>query len=162
MKQQLSILAGGLLAFGLPLQTHAQAASAPSTSQADYAQNVPWTPLDEYKITNFQGQTLGHIQDVALDVPGGQVVEILVVSDQFFGFGGKTVALPPSALDFSSEPNTYCVDMTREKFAAAPKFDLSKWSESTQTDQVAAAYEYFGQAPKFLITGEAPGRKSMA
>lgn len=162
MKQNLSILAGGLLALSLSPQARAQDPSPSSTSQANYAPKAGWSDISGITITTLKGERLGEIQDLVLDVPNGQIVEILVVYGQVLGFGGTTVAVPPSALISVPGAKEFRLDMTAEAFKAAPKFDLSKWTQSTQTDQVAASYLYFSEPPKFLITGEAPGRKSMA
>jgi sporulation protein YlmC with PRC-barrel domain len=72
--------------------------------------------------------------------------------------GGKTVAVPPTALMPDSQKKVYVLDVSAAAWKDASAFDLSKWAASTQTDQIAAVYHYFGQEPTFLLTGEAPGR----
>jgi sporulation protein YlmC with PRC-barrel domain len=187
MKQKLSILIGGLLAFALPLQTHAQNSisneggtvagqdiskgdlngtdNAVSSSRTDgrgsFGPNVKSSPINEVEIKNLQGEALGRIRGLAVDLPHGRIVEVLVVSDQFLGMGGRTVAVPPEVLMSDGKNEVYQIDISAEKFKAAPAFDLDKWAQSTSTDSAAAAYAYFGQAPTFLITGEAPCRKTI-
>jgi sporulation protein YlmC with PRC-barrel domain len=187
MKQKLSLLAGGLLAFCLPLPTHAQSSlsNAGGTSAGDniskgdqngtdnsqsaaatdgagkFGPNVKSSPINEVEITNLKGESLGRIRGLAVDLPHGRIVEVLVVSDQFLGMGGRTVAVPPEVLMPDAKNEVYQIDISAEKFKAAPAFDLDKWAQSTSTDSAAAAYEYFGQPPTFLITGEAPGRKTI-
>jgi len=187
MKQKLSILIGGLLAFSLPLQTHAQNSlsnaggtqagqniskgdqngtdnsenTAATDSAGKFGPNVKSSPINEVEIKNLKGESLGRIRGLAVDLPHGRIVEVLVVSGQFLGMGGKTVAVPPEALMADAKNEVYQIDITAEKFKAAPAFDLDKWAQSTSTDSAAAAYEYFGQPPTFLITGEAPGRKTI-
>ena len=162
MKHLPSLLVGGLLAFSLPLQTHAAPATArPVPIQGNFGPKASWNSLSEIKITNFQGEYLGHNQDLTLDLTHGRIVEVLVVSDQFLGFGGKYVAVPPRALIPDFITKTYRINISTEAYKAAPKFDMDKTVESAQTDQVVAAYHYFGQVPNFLTTGEAPGRTTV-
>ncbi len=170
MKQHLSIIAGGIIACCLPLQTRAQAVPATAapnenssvSTQANFGPKVVWSDITEVKITNLQGEPLGRIQELALDLTNGRVVEVLVVYDQHFRLGGKTVAVPPSALIPDALNKAYQINMSQEVFQDAPEFILSKWAESTSTDQVAAAYRYFGQTPNFLVTDEASGRTTAA
>lgn len=181
MKQKLLVLAGGLIALGLPLRTLAQNQLTPSPMNAAQAQELPnpmqqsdapistqanfgpkahWDTITEVKITNLDGKPLGRIEDLVLDLSNGRIVEVLVVSDQFLRFGGKTVAVPPGALIPDATNKAYMINISAEAFKDAPKFDLATWSASTQPDQVAAAYQYFRQDTSFLAANEAPGRTS--
>ena len=182
MKQQLSILVGGLLAsLVLPLQASAQdrptpiagpapaswpssavspdspqapVAPIPISAQAEYGPKAKWSTITEVKITNLEGQPLGRIQDLVIDLTNARIVEVLVVSDQILRLGGKTVEVAPGALIPDEANKIYKINMSAEAFKAAPKFDLSKWAASTQTDQVADAYQYFREEPYFLTPGE--------
>ncbi len=100
MKTHLSITVGGLLAFCLPLQTQAQNQNAPEaiTAEGHFGPKVHWDAITEVQVTNLQGESLGRIQDLTLDLSNGRVVEVLVVADQTLRTGGKTVAVPPRAL----------------------------------------------------------------
>jgi len=149
---------GGLLAFCLPTSIQAQGNQGSIVAEGDFGPKVKWGPITEVQLTNLQGEYLGRVQDVTLDLVNGRIVEILVVSDQFLRFGGKTVAVPPGALIPDPANKTYHINMSAELFKAAPLFDLDKWTESTEPGKVAAAYKYFGQVPNFLVPGEAPGR----
>jgi sporulation protein YlmC with PRC-barrel domain len=168
MKQHLSIITGGLIAFCLPLQTQAQVLQPPPdqnssvSTQANFGPKAVWSDITEVKITNFQGQPLGRIQDLTLDLTNGRIVEVLVVYDQHFRMGGKTVAVPPGALIPDEKNKVYEINMSEEVFKDAPTFDMSKWADSTSTDRVAAAYRYFGQTPNFLVAGEASGATTPA
>jgi sporulation protein YlmC with PRC-barrel domain len=155
MKQKLSILTGGLIAFFLPFQSQAAETPTQMAAQGDFGSKVKVNSLDEIKITTKLGEPLGRIQDLTLDLSSGRIVEVLVVSDQTLRLGGKTVAVPPHALIFNAETKAFMVDVSAEVFKAAPAFDLSKWAESTQPEQMAAAYHYFGKQPYFSAPGEA-------
>jgi sporulation protein YlmC with PRC-barrel domain len=162
MKQPLSVLLGGLLALALPLPAHAQDTPTPIPVQGDFGPKTKWNDITEIQVTNLDGDSLGRIQDLTLDLANGRIVEVLVVSGQTFRLGGKTVAVPPKALIPNESKKVYEINMSLEAWDAAPAFDLSKWAESTQSDQVAAAYRYFREQPNFLVTGEAAGRTSTA
>jgi sporulation protein YlmC with PRC-barrel domain len=130
--------------------------------QAIYGPKTVWNDITEVQITNLQGESLGRIQDLVLDLTNGRVVEVLVVYDQTLRFGGKMVAVPPRALIPDAVNKVYQINMSVALFKAAPQFNPSKWKESTQPDKVAAAYHYFGQEPNFLLSGEKSGRTTAA
>ena len=168
MKTNLSILATGLIALGFPLSAGAQPApeAAASTVHVPKAGSaaaavsglgakVKESPITEVLIKNLQGQTLGRIEDLAIDLTNGRVVAVLVVSDQTLRLGGKTVAVPPLALTPDQTNKIYHLDISVEAYKAAPAFDLKAWDASTQPATIAAAYRHFGQEPYFLVPGEA-------
>ncbi len=158
MKLKLSILTGALLALSLPLQTWA--ADTTPTDPKFGVKSTP-KPITEVEVTNLTGQVLGRIQDVALDLTNGRILEVLVVYNQTLRFGGKTVAVPSEAFITDANNEVYKIDTSVANFKAAPAFDMDKWAASTQPDKVAAAYKYFGYTPNFLIPGEAPGRTAV-
>jgi sporulation protein YlmC with PRC-barrel domain len=120
---------------------------------------MEYDDITDVQITNLQGEPLGRIADLTLDLTNGRIVEVLVVSGQNrLGFGGKTIAVPPPALVADAHNKVYQINVSVEKYKAAPAFSLSDWAESTQPGTIAAAYHYFGQVPNFLAAGEAPGR----
>jgi sporulation protein YlmC with PRC-barrel domain len=152
MKTPLSLLAIGLVAFALPVSVSAQPAAAAAV--ADLGPKIKETPITEVLVKNVQGESLGRVEDLVLDLSNGRVVEVLVVSDQTLRLGGKTVAVPPLALIADPANKVYHLDVTLDAFKAAPAFDMSKWDAATQPDQVAAAYHHFGQEPYFFVQGQ--------
>jgi sporulation protein YlmC with PRC-barrel domain len=162
MKRKLSILAGALIAFCSPIQTWAQESSAPITAQALAGPDVRWNDINKIQFENFQGESLGKFNGLALDLSSGRIVAVLVVFDQTLGMGGKTVAVPPRALFADFNHKLYKINMSAAVFKSAPAFDLSRWDDSVQSDKMTAAYRYFGLIPNFLATGEAAGREGVS
>ncbi len=149
-----SVIIGGVFAISLPQPSWAQGAAVPRANEPAFGQKVSWDIVSEIEIKNYQGDTLGRVNDLVLDLTNGRIVEVLVVSDQFLRFGGKTVALPPEALIPDNKNKVYHLDMSAAAYKAAPAFNASKWAEATQVGQIAQAYRYFGQMPYFLVPGE--------
>jgi sporulation protein YlmC with PRC-barrel domain len=152
----------GLLALCLVPQSRAQVSTAAASAPDAKDPKQAWSSLTEVEITTMKGEPLGRITDLALDLPHGRIVEVLVVSGQFLRWGGKTVAVPPDALYSGKDNTTFLLDMTAATFKGAPVFETSKWAESTQIEPITATFQYFGQTPHFLETGEAPGRKALS
>lgn len=107
------------------------------------------------EVKNIQGEKLGRIRDLSVDLDSGRIIEVLVVSGEFFAIGGKTVSVPPLAFTSDATSEVYTLDVTKEVFDSAPEVDLSKWQAGGQSARIAAAYRLFGQEPYFLTPGEA-------
>jgi len=109
--------------------------------------------INRIEIKNMQGQSLGHIKEVAVDLSNGVIVEVLVVSGDFLGIGGKIVAVPPLALSLDPVNQVYLLDASVALFKSAPAIDRSHWQDAGQSERIAAAYRLFGQEPYFLEVG---------
>ncbi len=107
------------------------------------------------QVINPQGELLGRIKDLAVDLENGRIVEAIVTSNSgFLGLVVRTVAVPPGALHFDTVNDVARLDMDKERFKAAPKITMSNWAQHTESRHVAANYRYFGQAPYFAADGE--------
>jgi sporulation protein YlmC with PRC-barrel domain len=128
------------------------------------------------EVRNLQDEKIGKVDDLAVDIETGRIVEVLVSSGGLLGIGDKIVAVPPTA--FNAEPTTATrttttintttpttttttravahphlrLDMTKERIKGAPAFEVSKWDEGTQTNRIMETYRYFGREPYFART----------
>jgi len=101
------------------------------------------------KVENLQHVELGRVNNFALDLSSGRIVEVIVS-----GGGGRLTAVPPGALQPEVGFKSLHMDVSPEKFAGAPRFYAAKWAEETESNRVTAAYAYFGEQP-FFVTGQA-------
>jgi len=147
MKLKSHLLAGAFLALGLTLAAHAQTA-APLGAERKVSQ------IKNIQIKNFDGESLGRVTELAIDLVNGRIVEVLVETDESLGLGAKIVAVPPLALLPDPLHEVYLLDATIEDFKSAAAIDLSQWNDAGRSDRVAAAYYLFGQEPYFLEVGD--------
>jgi sporulation protein YlmC with PRC-barrel domain len=155
MKPNLPFLAGTFLAGCLAFSAGAQPQPIAPTGAADVlGAEKTMDKLNDIEIRNFKDERLGRISDIGIDLANGRIVEVLVVSNQFLGMGGKTVAVPPGALYPDGGKGVYRLNIGREEFKQAPAINLKKWSDAGRSDLVAAAYRFFGQEPYFLEEGD--------
>ena len=125
------------------------------------------------EVNDAQNQTIGKVEDLALDVENGRIVEVIVSSGGFLGFGQRIVAVPPGALRFEAKvggpkgtdflQNTFSfeskvgvlrLNVDKKMFKVAPDFAMSKWAEHCQSRRVAEVYHYYGQEPYFAADGQ--------
>jgi sporulation protein YlmC with PRC-barrel domain len=100
-------------------------------------------------VKNDQDQKLGKVSDLALDVESGRIVEVIISTGGFLGLGTSLTAVPPGALQRDAAQHDLKLDMSKEKFSAAARFDEMKWDESTQSNRLSETYGYYGQQPYF-------------
>ena len=146
------IIAGGLLALNV-------LAAEPPTHEdfRGMQQSVSCIGLE---VKDTRGQLLGSVSDLALDLEHGRIVEVIVSSGGFLGFGQRTVAVPPGAFRFEAKvagltptydlPDTAFrftaktgvlrLNIDQQMFKAAPALRLSKWAEHAQSRRVAEVY----------------------
>lgn len=156
MKNISKLVAGVILTTGLAFAATAQPQHKPRPLGAEKT----LVNFIHIEIKNHQGETLGRIEDLGIDLINGRIVEVLVQSDRSLDVGGKIVAVPPGALTRDPDNKIYRLNASREVFKSAAAIDLSQWVDWGRSDRVAAAYYLFGQEPYFLEEGDVANRKA--
>lgn len=101
------------------------------------------------EVNNLQNEKLGKVDELGVDVEAGRVALVVISSGGVLGVGGKTIAVPPRAFSYDPSTKALRLDVNKEKFKGAPAFDVSKWDEASQTNQLFETYRYYGQEPYF-------------
>ncbi len=110
-------------------------------------------------VRNDQGQDLGRISDIVIDSKGHVPFAILSYGG-FWGMGGKSVAIPFTALSFNQNGNFMVLNTDQAKLQSAPAFKVSDLSNRKWAEDV---YHYFGQQPYWTEEGgQAPADHSMS
>ena len=101
-------------------------------------------------VRNYQGDKLGKVQDLAIDVESGRVVEVILSSGGILGMGTVQTAVPPSAFNCNTNSHYLVIDATMQKLKEAPKFDSSDWDATTQSNRISEVYGYYNEQPYFI------------
>ena len=99
------------------------------------------------EVKNNQNEKLGKVNDLAVDVESGRIVYVILSTGGFIGIGDTLHAVPPGALHHDVASKTLQLDADKEKLNAAPKFEMAKWAECCNSNQVAEVYRQYGQQP---------------
>jgi len=83
--------------------------------------------LEGDEVVNPQGDTLGKIDEIMLDVPTGRVAYAVMSSGGFLGLGDKLFALPWSCLKLDPVRECFVMDADKSRFENAPGFDKDHW-----------------------------------
>jgi sporulation protein YlmC with PRC-barrel domain len=102
-------------------------------------------------VKNNQDEKLGKVEDLAVDVESGRIVQVILSSGGFIGIGDTLTAVPPEALHCDVAHKVLRLDADKEKLKGAPKFAASNWAENSDSNHLAEVYRYYGQEPAFTF-----------
>jgi sporulation protein YlmC with PRC-barrel domain len=98
-------------------------------------------------VINSEGETLGKIVEIMLDVPRGRIAYAVMSSGGFLRIGDKLFALPFSALTLDTDRKCFIIDAPREKVESAPGFDKDRWPDSADMTWQREVHRHFGRTP---------------
>jgi hypothetical protein len=119
-----------------------------------------FTELAGRQVWNYQNQLLGRIKFITADVENARHVEVVIASGGFFGLGGKLTSVPPRAFKLDETQQVMRLDVTKERFDAAPRYKTSNIALYSQPDRVAAIHRYYGQDPWFYHEGHSVSKNA--
>ena len=102
-------------------------------------------------VKNYQDEKLGKVEDLAVDVESGRIVQVILSTGGFIGIGDTLTAVPPGALHHDVANKVLHLDADKEKLKGAPKFEMSKWAECCDSDHLSAVYRHYGEEPAFTF-----------
>jgi sporulation protein YlmC with PRC-barrel domain len=159
MQSIITTAAASLLAFSaLAQDTTNQKMGQPDYSRQRMIQPSPdqlngaakASDLIGMTVNNYQNEKLGKVENLAVDVESGRIVQVIISTGGFLGMGNSLTAVPPGALHHDVANKVLHLDVSKERFNAAPKFDTAKWEDYTQSNRVTQVYSYYGEQPYFV------------
>ncbi|RPI35349.1 MAG: PRC-barrel domain containing protein [Nitrospiraceae bacterium] len=109
---------------------------------------IKGSKLMDADVENRQGEKLGKISDLVFDSRDNRVTFAVLSHGGVLGIGDKLIAVPITALTFKDE-DTVILDINKDKLAAAPNFESSKWPDMSNRQWIDETYRYYGISPKF-------------
>ena len=100
-------------------------------------------------VKNDANEKLGKVEDLAVDVESGRIVQVILSMGGFAGIGDTLTAVPPGALQHDSAQKVLHLRADKAKLTGAPKFDTAQWDENSQSNRVMEVYAYYGEQPYF-------------
>ncbi|UXY14446.1 PRC-barrel domain-containing protein [Chitiniphilus purpureus] len=99
--------------------------------------------LEGDEVVNGQGDKLGDIKGIMLDVQRGQIAYAVLSVGGFLGIGDKLFAIPWGALTLDADNKCFILEADKSQFKEAEGFDKDHWpsmADMTWASQVHAAY----------------------
>jgi uncharacterized protein YrrD len=99
-------------------------------------------------VVNSQGEELGKIEEIMLDLDTGRVAYAVLSFGGVLGLGNKLFAIPWAALALSLEEKRFYLNVSKEQLEDAPGFDKDNWPDyGADQRALASVFEYYGYAP---------------
>ncbi|MEO5980425.1 MAG: PRC-barrel domain-containing protein [Chryseolinea sp.] len=79
------------------------------------------------KVENLDGEDLGKIDNIMINVQNGEIDYIVLEFGSLLGMGGKLFAIPYKHLSLNSTKECFVMNRERESFKNMPGFDKNHW-----------------------------------
>jgi len=87
-----------------------------------------------YNVVNSQGEDVGEVEDLLVNLTNGQVHYAILSFGGFADIGDKLFAIPLSTISFNSEDQAVVFDSDEQMLQNAPSFDENTWPDMTSPE----------------------------
>ncbi len=102
-------------------------------------------------LKDSQGQKVGMVKDLAVDLDNGRIAEVVVAWGGYLGVDSKLVGVPPDNFTQASDGKSIHLNMDKKALEGAPVVDISKWKDAMEQSRVEQVYHYNGLIPYFAV-----------
>ena len=99
------------------------------------------------KVVNAEGESLGEIEAIMLDVRSGRIAYAVLSFGGFLGIGSKLFAIPWNALTLDAKEQRFVLNVSKEKLENAEGFDKDRWPSMADTAWATRVHEYYEVVP---------------
>src|SRR5690554_2883193 len=95
-------------------------------------------------VVSPQGESLGTIKDIALDLETGGIAYAVLSFGGFLNVGSRLHAIPWEALRFDVSGDRIVLDIPKESLENAPGFDEGQWPDHADRTFLDSVYTHYG------------------
>jgi hypothetical protein len=107
--------------------------------------------LEGDDVVSAQGEDLGNIKSIMIDVPSGRVAYAVLSSGGFLGIGDKLFAIPWNALTLDADNKCFVLNVDKERLKNAPGFDKDHWPSMADQRWATEVHSYYQARPYWEI-----------
>lgn len=105
------------------------------------------TTLIGDNVRNPQGEDLGTLKDIMIDLDAGRVAYAVLSFGGFLGMGDKLFAIPWGMLSVDTENKELVLNVDKSVLENAPGFDKDNWPNMADRTWASEIYTYYGYEP---------------
>lgn len=98
-------------------------------------------------VYNRQGEDLGEIKEIMLEMRSGKVNYAVLSFGGFLGIADKLFAVPWSALTLDTVNKRFVLDVPKNRLKNAPGFDQDNWPDMADSNWSEQIHAYYGTKP---------------
>lgn len=117
--------------------------------KTEIRQTISATTLIGDKVRNRQGEDLGKIEDLMIDLESGCVAYAVLSFGGVLGMGDKLFAVPWEALSLDQRENVFIMNIDKQRLEQAPGFDKNNWPDMRDLGWQAQVYRFYGHTPRW-------------
>lgn len=125
----------------------AQIVGTPDDSSGPGPRLMLASTLEGNPVINREGEKLGTIDEIMLDVPMGRIAYAVLSSGGFLGIGDKLFAIPWAALTLDTDNKCFILDVSKGRLEKAPGFDKDHWPALADQTWASDVHEYYVTRP---------------
>jgi sporulation protein YlmC with PRC-barrel domain len=99
------------------------------------------------KVENAEGENLGHIDNLMVNLRTGQVEYVVLQFGSFLGMGGKLFAIPFDELKLDPSREIFILNRDRDYLKNMPGFDQAHWPDTNEHVYFSDVDNYWGATP---------------
>ena len=99
------------------------------------------------KVVNHQGEDLGKIEELMVDLDHGRIAYAVLSFGGFLGMGDKLFAIPWQAFSVDTVQKRLILNAKKELLEKATGFDKSNWPNMADPAWGSKLYGYYGYSP---------------
>jgi sporulation protein YlmC with PRC-barrel domain len=103
--------------------------------------------LFDYRVKSPQGEDLGKIEEVMIDMEMGRVAYAVLSFGGLLGLGSKWVPVPWDAVALQPAEKVLVLKVEKEKIEKAPNFESATLPDLTNRQWGAVIHTYYGYPP---------------
>jgi sporulation protein YlmC with PRC-barrel domain len=107
------------------------------------------TTLVGDEVCNQDGESLGELKEIMLDMRSGRVTYAVLSSGGILGLGAKLFAVPWRALRLDTVNKRLVLDVHKELVETAPGFDPDRWPDMADPSWANQIHSYYGTKPYY-------------
>jgi sporulation protein YlmC with PRC-barrel domain len=105
------------------------------------------TSLAGDKVTNADGEDLGKVEELMIDLESGRLAYAVLSFGAGFLHSGKLFAIPWASLAVDQKNKQLILNVTREMLETAEGFDKDHWPDMADPAFMNSTYSHYGIKP---------------
>jgi sporulation protein YlmC with PRC-barrel domain len=98
-------------------------------------------------VYNGQGEDLGDVKEIMLDMSTGRVSYAVLSFGGILGMGEKLFAVPWDALTLDTVNKRFTLNVKKDRLENAPGFDNGSWPNMADQTWAKGIHDYYGTKP---------------